>query len=97
MSVLRSVKPLGLDVWKMLDDIEKNPPAGLVEEYFKRLDQLYDNRQIYIEVGEQTTKEDKDRTGRIARDSQRNRPSASNTKIDKLICIECADLKDQKC
>jgi hypothetical protein len=92
----RYLKPLGLDVWKMLDDIEKNPPPGLQEEYFMRLDQLDDNSQIYIEVGEQTTKEDIERAGRIARESHRNRPSPSRPKRDRLTCIECAVLKDQR-
>ena len=91
----RYLKPLGLDVWKMLDDIEKNPPPGLVEEYFKRLDQLDDNRQVYIEAGEQTTKEDIERASRIARARHKNRPSPSRPKRDQLTCVECAVLKDQ--
>jgi hypothetical protein len=92
----RYLKPLGLDVWKMLDDIEKNPPPGFVEEYLKRLDQLDDNRQVYIEVGEQSTKEDIEKASRLARAAvHKNRPSPSRPKRDRLTCIECAILKDQ--
>jgi len=91
----RYLKPLGLDVWKILDDIEQNPPPGFAEEYLKRLDQLDANRQLYIEVGEQTTKEDIETASRIARAVHKNRPSPSRPKRDRLTCIECAVLKDQ--
>jgi len=61
----------------------------------KRLDQLDANRRVYIEVGEQTTKEDIDKASRIARAVHKNRPSPSRPKRDRLTCIECAVLKDQ--
>ena len=91
----RYLKQLGLDVWKMLDDIEKNPPPDLMEEYSERLDRLYDNRRVYIEVGEQTTEKDIERASRIARAMYKNRPSPSRPKRDRLTCIECAVHKDQ--
>jgi hypothetical protein len=91
----RYLKPLGLDVWKMLDDIEKHPPPGFVEEYSRKLDQLDDNCQIYIEVGEHTTKEDIEKASRIACTVHKNRPSRSRPKRDRLTCIECAVLKDE--
>jgi len=91
----RYLKPLGLNVWEMLDDIERNPPPGLVEEYFKRLDQLDDGRRVYIEVDEQTTKEDIEKASQIARAWQKNRPPRSRPLRNRLTCIECAVLKDQ--
>lgn len=88
------LKPLGLDIYALLDDTRKNTP-WLGQEYEERKRNAQLPNHLFIEVDEDTTEEDVRKAFRAITATQKNRPKTGRPGRDQLTCVECAVLHDR--
>jgi hypothetical protein len=89
----RHLKPLGLDIWDMVEDITRNDQE-LMDEYRARSHQ--NSPRQYIDVDESTTEADARRAFRQIRATQQTGPPTGRRSRDRLTCVQCALLHDEQ-
>lgn len=88
----RHLRPLGLDIWSLLDDVVNNSP-DITEEYRNRHDR---NRpRSYILVEEHTTTREVERAMSILAAAREGEPKGGAPSRAPLVAIQCALLYDR--
>jgi hypothetical protein len=86
------LKPLGLDVWDMLEEVQDNHPE-LMEKYRQKLSE--NPPRYYIAVEEDTTEEDARRAHRLIKDALDGSSRKRAPSRDPLVAVQCALLYDR--
>ncbi len=87
------LKPLGVDLTNALGEVQRMFPWV---EQGRRERESQAERRRYIEVDEYTTEEDVRKAFRMLTEAHTERPSAQRPRRDRLTCLECALLHDER-
>jgi hypothetical protein len=85
----RYLEPRGLDIWAMVEEVQKNPPEGFRREYWEKMAE--NPHRYYIEPDEGTSRKGVERAWRLIVSHQQDRAVRPGQKErDLLVCLQLA-------